>query len=66
MVRTFMLACSLTLICGWGWAQSFPTKPITIIVGVAPGGTLDALARQVAQGLAPVLKQSVVVENTTG
>ena len=65
MMRTFILACSLTLISGWGWAQGFPSKPITIIVGVAPGGTLDALARQVAQGLAPVLKQSVVVENTS-
>jgi tripartite-type tricarboxylate transporter receptor subunit TctC len=49
-----------------GWAQSFPTKPITIIVGVAPGGTLDTLARQVALGLTSVLKQSVVVENTSG
>ncbi len=66
MMRAVILAFSLTLINGWGWAQGFPSKPITIIVGVAPGGTLDALARQVAQGLAPVLKQSVVVENTTG
>lgn len=66
MIRIIILACSLVGFSGWGWAQAFPSKPITIIVGVAPGGTLDALARQVAQGLAPVLKQSVVVENTTG
>ena len=55
-------ALSTALAC----AQDFPSKPITIIVGVAPGGTLDALARLIAQGLTPVLKQSVVVENTTG
>lgn len=66
MVRTILLACSLALASGLGWTQGFPSKPITIIVGVAPGGTLDALARQVAQGLGPVLKQTVVVENTTG
>jgi tripartite-type tricarboxylate transporter receptor subunit TctC len=35
-------------------------------VGVAPGGTLDALARQVALGLSTTLKQSVIVENVTG
>jgi len=47
-------------------AQGFPTKTVTVIIGVAPGGTLDTLARQIAQGLAPLLKQSVVVENVTG
>jgi tripartite-type tricarboxylate transporter receptor subunit TctC len=47
-------------------AQTFPSKQITIIVGVAPGGTLDTLARQVALGLSNTLKQSVIVENVTG
>lgn len=47
-------------------AQTFPSRQITIIVGVAPGGTLDALARQIAQGIAPILKQPVVVENLAG
>lgn len=47
-------------------AQSFPDRPVTIIVGVAPGGTLDALARLLAKAMTPVLKQTVVVENVTG
>jgi tripartite-type tricarboxylate transporter receptor subunit TctC len=47
-------------------ASDFPTKPITIIVGVAPGGTLDALARLIAKGLPQHLGQPVVVENVTG
>ncbi|MES2185063.1 MAG: tripartite tricarboxylate transporter substrate binding protein [Pseudomonadota bacterium] len=46
--------------------SAFPTKPITIIVSVAPGGTLDALARIMATSLTTTLKQPVLVENVTG
>jgi tripartite-type tricarboxylate transporter receptor subunit TctC len=65
-MRNLWLSLILALASGWASAQGFPSKQITIIVGVAPGGTLDTLARQVAQGLTTVLKQPVVVENTTG
>ncbi|QHI98316.1 tripartite tricarboxylate transporter substrate binding protein [Xylophilus rhododendri] len=47
-------------------ADAYPSRPITIVVGVAPGGSLDALARLVAAQMTIDLKQSVVVENTTG
>ncbi|WPB55506.1 tripartite tricarboxylate transporter substrate binding protein [Xylophilus sp. GOD-11R] len=47
-------------------ADPFPSRPITIVVGVAPGGSLDALARLIASQMSVDLKQSVVVENTTG
>src|SRR5690606_27244202 len=43
-----------------------PNKPITMIVGVAPGGTLDTLARLISTELSKILGQPVVVENTTG
>ena len=70
MVRHWIAALYLALVtslgCGVAVAQEFPSKRITIIVGVAPGGTLDALARQIAQGIQPILKQPVVVENVTG
>lgn len=61
-------ACvSALLLCtGPVWAQNFPSKPVTIIVSVAPGGTLDALARQIANGLGPHLKQTAIVENVAG
>src|SRR5687767_13359819 len=66
-MRKLILGFLAALIAGAGSAQvAFPSKQVTIIVGVAPGGALDTLARQVAQGLAPLLKQPVVVENTTG
>lgn len=65
-MKQLLLSLITALWTTFAAAQDFPTKPITIIVGVAPGGTLDTLARLTAQGLSAVLKQSVVVENTTG
>ena len=49
------------------WAQgAYPTKTVTMVVPTAAGGTTDLSARMVAQALAPVLGQSVVVDNKGG
>jgi tripartite-type tricarboxylate transporter receptor subunit TctC len=47
-------------------AQSYPTKPITIVVGYGAGGTTDTGVRHLAQKLAPVLGVPVIVENMPG
>jgi len=47
-------------------ADDYPSKPITMIVPLAPGGSTDVLARIVAQGLGKQLNQPIVVENTAG
>lgn len=44
----------------------WPTKPLRLLVGSAPGGGTDAMARAVADKLGPMLKQTVVVENKPG
>ena len=47
-------------------AQSYPTKPVKLIVGFEPGGNTDTVARVVAQKLSERIGQQVVVENKAG
>ncbi|AVS85910.1 LacI family transcriptional regulator [Paracidovorax avenae] len=59
-------AAACALLPGLAAAQAFPSKPITIIVPFAAGGTTDILARIIAQGMGAELGQSVVVDNRAG
>ena len=47
-------------------ADEYPSKPIKIIVSLAPGGLADMFARLFAQHVTEATKQAVVVENRTG
>jgi tripartite-type tricarboxylate transporter receptor subunit TctC len=48
------------------YAQSFPSRTVTIIVPYPPGGPVDVLARLIAQHAQPELGQAIVVENRAG
>ncbi|PZO20084.1 MAG: ABC transporter substrate-binding protein [Burkholderiales bacterium] len=47
-------------------AQTFPNKPLRLLVGYSAGGAVDAMARLLAQGLSAELGQQVVVDNRAG
>jgi tripartite-type tricarboxylate transporter receptor subunit TctC len=47
-------------------AQAYPSKPVKVIIPFPPGGTLDAIGRQLAQKLSDQLGQQFVVENKPG
>ena len=61
-----LLLTLLLLLCASAQAQPYPSRPIKFVVGVLPGGTVDLLARLLAEPLAASLGQPVVVENRPG
>lgn len=64
-LRSFLFA-GLLAAAGFAQAQGYPDRPVKVIVGFAPGGTNDILARVVATKLQERFNQSFVVENKPG
>jgi tripartite-type tricarboxylate transporter receptor subunit TctC len=60
----FFLA--LLFICGFAQAQSYPSKPITIIIGSTPGSTSDGLARAIGAEITKETGQPVIVDSKAG
>ena len=64
--RHFIALAAATALATPALAQDYPNKPITLVVPTATGGTTDLSARMLAQAIAPVLGQSMVVDNKGG
>ena len=60
------VAISLLALPSFVLAQSFPSKPISMIVAFPPGGGSDVLGRAVGKGMAEAFAQPVIVENVVG
>lgn len=61
-----LLSISFALVGATAQAGAYPDRPISLIVPSAPGGTTDLSGRAVAQSLAKILGQPVIVENKPG
>ena len=66
MLRRSLFALSLTALATAALADNYPSKPITLQVPFAPGGTTDIVARTIADPLGKILGQPVVVINKAG
>ena len=63
---TFILLAAIALPWSPARAQTWPSKPVRLVVPFAPGGTADTLGRLVASKLAETFKETFVVENRAG
>jgi tripartite-type tricarboxylate transporter receptor subunit TctC len=68
--RTFLHltagAAALPAVSSLAWGQTYPTRPVRIIVGAAAGGSTDILARLMGQWLSERLGQPFIIENRPG
>jgi tripartite-type tricarboxylate transporter receptor subunit TctC len=70
-MRLIVIRCALVIFAAVvatapAGAQSYPTKPVRILVGAPPGGGTDIIARMLAERFSDAFKQSFVVENRPG
>ena len=66
MFRRMFVVAAATLAASGAWGQSWPDRPVRVVVAFTAGGTTDILARSVGQQLSERLKQQFVIDNKPG
>src|SRR5436190_9554216 len=66
LLRLAVCSATLPVVTRIARAQSYPTRPITIVAPYSAGGPTDTIARIMAEGMRASLGQTIIVENTTG
>ena len=66
--KQLILALALGTLASLGWAQPapYPNKPIRIVIGFAPGGAADYVARAMSESFSKALGQTVLIDNKPG
>ena len=65
-IMTILLVVLTVLVTSLGHAQTYPAKPVRIIIGFPPAGATDVVARTIADKLPAALGQPVIVDNRPG
>src|ERR1043166_7092407 len=66
MKKMFAVALAIMAGAASATAQTYPSRPITIVVPFPPGGSTDVAARIMAEKMRPLLGQPVIIENVGG
>ena len=66
LMKTAILGIAFAMLASLAFADTYPSKPVRLLVGWAPGGGVDVTARLIAQKLSTAWGQQVVVENRPG
>jgi tripartite-type tricarboxylate transporter receptor subunit TctC len=66
IAKSLLVGSLLAVSLSAAWAQSYPSKPVKLIVPFAPGGFTDVVARILGQKLSASMGQQFVIENKAG
>src|SRR5438094_2252394 len=66
MIKKVLMFGAVALCCSTAGAQSWPSKPVTLITAGAPGDGLDVIVRAIGQGLSKAIGQNIIIDNRPG